>query len=505
MGTSSKFISSFGWNGLTVILQVVIQLIYTSILARLIAPESFGLMGIAITAVGFAEIFSQIGIGPALVQRKEIHDQHITGAFYSSLILGLGFTLLFIGIAPWISRYYDSPELIDVIRVISISFTLSAIGIVPRSLMIRAMNFKKFFIAGMVSIIGGNLIVGLTLAWLDYDIWAYVFALFSQNLLMTIAFWVLNPVKINWKWEWKYTRQLIRYGGGSTLFNAFNYAGTRIDTLLVPKFIDGNTVESRMSSAGQYERSSYLMGLPITILGKLSDNVMFSGLSSLQEEKVRLRKAFFSAVYFIALLVIPACVFLILFAEEIVVIYLGRSYEAAIPIVQVLFIGVIFRSIIKLCDSVLRALDKLYTGSVIKIAFCVTMVVGILFLIPNGLVAVAWAVLIATLIQFVLIIGLSMKLIEAPFKKIFSPFKSGIALGLVIVLISFPCRYVFDQTDLPALPALCIAIIINGLALFIVAWYMPFVFGRGDQNVLLDVLKRLPKNRFVKAFIARFN
>ena len=483
---------------------MVIQLVYTSILARLIAPESFGLMGIAITAVGFAEIFSQIGIGPALVQRKEIHDQHITGAFYTSLILGLGFTLLFYALAPWISRYYESPALVDVIRVISISFTLSAIAIVPRSLMIRAMNFKKFFIAGMVSIIGGNLIVGLTLAWLDYDIWAYVFALFSQNLLMTISFWILNPVKINLKWEWKYTRQLIRYGGGSTLFNAFNYAGTRIDTLLVPKFIEGRSVESRMASAGQYERSAYLMGLPITILGKLSDNVMFSGLSSLQEEKIRLRKAFFSAAYFIALLVIPACIFLILFAEEIVVIYLGRSYEAAIPVVQVLFIGVIFRSLIKLCDSVLRALDKLYTGSLIKIAFCVSMVLGILWLIPYGLTAVAWAVLGATLLQFILMIGLSLKLIEAPVKRFFASFKSALALGFVMLLVSIPCRYLFDFIDLPAFPSLCIAIFANGLALFVVAWYMPFVFGRGDQNVLLDVLKRLPKNKFVNSFIARF-
>lgn len=505
MSTRNKFISSFGWNGLTVVLQVFIQLVYTSILARLISKESFGLMGVALSAVGFAEIFSQIGIGPALIQRKEVHEQHITGAFYTSLLLGLGFTLLFFFMAPGIADYYESPELKNVIRVISVSFTLSALSIVPRSLMIRAMDFKKFFIAGMVSIIGGNLLVGLTLAFLDYDIWAYVFALVTQNALMTAAFWVLHPVKMKARWEWKYTRQLIRYGGGSTLFNAFNYAGTRIDTLMVPKFISGVNADARMARAGIYERSGYLMSLPITILGKLSDNVMFSGLSALQDQKQKLHKAYYGAVYFIALLVIPACVFIILFAREIVVIYLGKSYLDAIPVVQILFAGVAFRSLIKLNDSVLRALDRLYTGSVIKLLFCVAVAAGIWLGIHRGLEAVAWAVVGATVLQFFIISAYSIQLMEGRLRDLFKALFTALLMGIAVAVLSVPMRLAFDHWSLPALPGILIAVLVNGLGLIAIAWFFPKVFGKGENNPLRAVLERLPINRLTRAFRQRLD
>lgn len=503
MSTTNKFISSFGWNGLTVVLQVVIQLIYTSFLARLISQDAFGLMGIALTVVGFAEIFSQVGIGPALIQRKEINREHISGAFFISVFLGLSFTALFIFFAQPIADFYNDQRLADVIKVISLSFTISALGIIPRSLLIKAMNFKKFFIAGMVSIIGGNLIVGLTLAYLDFDVWAYVFALIAQNLLMTIAFWLLHPVRLKFRWHWPSTRELIRYGYGSTLFNALNYAGTRLDTLIVPYSIEGVGERSRMGQAGVYERSAYLMGLPVTILGKLSDNVMFSGLSQLQDEPEKLRKTFLGAIYFVSMLVIPGCTFLIFFAKEVVLIYLGDAYSAAIPVVQLLFIGVVFRAMIKLCDSIFRALDRLLTGSLIKFTFCSLIAIGIFMMVDRGLEAVAMAVVAATLVQFTLAVSLCMNIIGASWKNFAMALFSALRLALVVAIVSAPARYFFDAYEIPLLIALLIALTINGLAVLALAWFYPAVFGRGEQNVLRNLLLRLPKRGIIDALLKR--
>ena len=95
-----KLVSSFAWNTATVVLQILIQLGYTAVLARLIAPESFAVMGVVLSLMGFAEIFSQIGLGPALIQRKVITQDHLNSAFTTSLLLGLTFTLFFIAIAP---------------------------------------------------------------------------------------------------------------------------------------------------------------------------------------------------------------------------------------------------------------------------------------------------------------------------------------------------------------------------------------------------------------------
>lgn len=504
MSVKNKLIASIGWNSLTVVLQVVIQLIYTSILARLISPDSFALMGVALSVVGFAEVFSQIGIGPALVQRKEINQGHINAAFYSSVILGVIFTLLFIGVAPAIGEYYESVLLSDVIQVVSISFVLSALSIVPRSMMIKRMNFKKFFWTGMISIIGGNLIIGLWLAWMGWDIWAYVYALIGQNLILTITMWILEPVKITRSWTWQQTRDLIRYGGGSTLFNAFNFLATRIDVLMVPS-PNRNVQSARLNSAGIYERSSYLMGLPITILGKLSDNVLFSGMAMLQDEKQKLQKTFLSAVYFIGILVIPGCIFIISFSKEIVLTYLGSDYETGIAVVQILFVGVAFRSLVKLCDSVLRALNALYTGSLIKLGFVILMATGIYIALPKGLNEVAWAVVIATLVQFIFISGLSLKLLHLKWSAYLRALFSALKLGLITLIISIPLRYIFDKFDLNALLALCIAIICNGLGLMALAWFKPVIFGKGEHNALKIVLGRFSNKPMVKRILDRLH
>ena len=79
-----EFVSGLSWNMLTVVLQVAIQLIYMMILARLLAVEAFAVMGVILGVLGFAEIFAQVGVGPALIQRKEIHQQHLNGAFYTA-------------------------------------------------------------------------------------------------------------------------------------------------------------------------------------------------------------------------------------------------------------------------------------------------------------------------------------------------------------------------------------------------------------------------------------
>ncbi|MDP4827356.1 MAG: oligosaccharide flippase family protein, partial [Flavobacteriales bacterium] len=145
MSIREKFIKSFGWQALNVTSQVILQLVFISILARQISEEAFGVMAIALVVVGFIEIFSQIGIGPALIQRKNLTQEHLNGAFFISVILGIAFTVGMYLLAPSVAEYYEHPPLTSVLRWISLSFFISALAIVPRSMIIKEMEFKKLF------------------------------------------------------------------------------------------------------------------------------------------------------------------------------------------------------------------------------------------------------------------------------------------------------------------------------------------------------------------------
>ena len=400
------FASSIRWQSANVISQVCLQLLFIMVLARLISKADFGVMSIALVVVGFVEIFAQIGIGPSLVQRKDLQIRHVRAAMYFSIGLGLAFFALMYCAAPQIGVWFKSDALVDVLRWVALSFILSSIALTPRSLLVRHMDFKRLFTAAMIAMIIGNLGIGLGLAYAGYGVWAYVAALLSQNAILSICFWWMRPrgTENLWGiWRWNDLLDMLSYGGRSTIFNWFNYAATKADTVLVGEFAQSNpTTGGGWTATGLYDRSAHLMSLPITILGKLGDSVLFSGMSALQTELQALQRVVFRGIELIAWLVIPISLALAWFSSEVAVLLLGAAYADAGPIVRILFIGVAFRSLIKLADAVVRATDQLVPAIAIKIAYLTLLVLTIYASLRSGhgLEGVAWAVTICTILQF---------------------------------------------------------------------------------------------------------
>ena len=154
------YASSIRWQSANVVSQVVLQLLFIMALARLITKADFGVMSIALVVVGFVEIFAQIGIGPSLVQRNDLQPRHIRAAMHFSIGLGVAFFALMYGIAPQIGVWFNSDALVEVLRWVAFSFVLSSIALVPRSLLVRHMDFKRLFAAAMIAMVIGNLGIG---------------------------------------------------------------------------------------------------------------------------------------------------------------------------------------------------------------------------------------------------------------------------------------------------------------------------------------------------------
>ncbi|MBL0316257.1 MAG: lipopolysaccharide biosynthesis protein [Flavobacteriales bacterium] len=497
---------SFSWNTLTVVLQVVIQLAYTGLLARLVSKDSFMLMGIVLSIMGFAEIFSQVGVGPALIQRKEVHQQHLNGAFYTAVILGVSFTLLFVLLAQPIATFYHLQELRDITMVVASSFTISAIAVVPRSMMMKHMRFKTMFKASMISIVGGNVIVGLTLAWMGWNVWAYVWALFTQNALMTLALWYYEPVKLTVRWEWKYTRELIRYGAGSTLFNALNYLATKMDVMLVPRFLRGGAPEldlTQKTLASYYERSSYAMTQPITVMGKLSDSVLFSGMSRMQDETAKLRKTILVATNMLSILIVPFSIFVAFFAEDIIGIWLGEDYTDAGAILKILFFAVIFRTLSKLGDSLLRARDAVFQGSWFKAIYVILIALGIWIAVPYGMTWVAAAIVFATVVHYLMNMHMCTQLIGIHWSALFSALIPSLKLGFIALVLSGLIWYVRIDLHLPHMVGLGAGMTLVFGIIASVVYLRPDTLGKKDINPISFLPDKLKKISVLATMVKR--
>lgn len=448
MSERKQWVNSFSWNTLTVVLQVLIQLVYTAIMARWIAPADFAMMGVVLSMMGFAEIFSQVGIGPAIIQRKEVGQHHINGAFWTAVALGASFTLLFVALAPWLGAIYQMPKLTVITQVVCTSFFISALGVVPRSFMMKQMAFKTFFKASMISIIGGNLVVGLTLAYLGWGVWAYVWALFAQNALMTLAYWWYMPIKVGWAGMRKGTRELLHYGVGSTLFNALNYAATKVDVSLVPLGLG----PQQWLSAGWYERSAYVVSLPITIMAKLSDNVLFSGMSKMQDELPRLRRLVVLTTHVLGLMIVPASIWVIFHAEWIMTVYLGPQYAGSGTILQFLFVAVIFRTLNRVSDALLRAVNGTFQASWIKLIYVAMMALGTWWALPFGIQYVGLAIAMSTAIHFLMGAWMGQRMIQGSMWEVLQVTRYAWTLGAVVAIEQLSLKFIFPES--PGLSAL---------------------------------------------------
>ena len=494
--------------------QSVIQLVFNAIMARLILPESFGLMAIVLIFIGFIEIFGQIGIGPAIIQRKEINSNHLRSSFYLSLLLSVSFFLLVYFFSPQVSNFYDDQRLTSLLQVTALSFIIAGIGIVPKAMLFRELRFKELFKSTMIGMFLGLIVIGLPCAYLGFEVWTIVIYLLSQNIILTACYWYFNPINLKGKLTIKHSIPLIKYGGGSTIFNFFNYLSSKVDTFIVSKFFGSGNIlgQDNWQNTGVYDQSIKVMSYPITIIGKLSDSILFSGLSRIQDQKSKLKYAFKTAFMLLSTISLPASVFLCIYSREVVLIILGDQYLDAIPLVQILFLGLFLRTIIKLCDAVVRALDKVYTGALIKFIYFLLVGGFVFFMISDtskdlglfmGLKGVTLGLLAAVFIQFIIILSVSLKTLELPVKELIPVSFGPIALTFLVGIISYGLKQVLGLDSYPALISIFIGIIGVGFSYLAVVWFIPHVFGRDEHNTLLVILKKLPQKSLIKLLTDR--
>lgn len=490
MSQRNAILSGLSWNTVTVVLQVVIQLVYTAIMARWIAPADFALMGVVLSLMGFAEIFSQVGIGPAIIQRKEVEQRHVNGAFWTAVVLGISFTLLFVLLAPWIGELYQMPNLVSITQVVSTAFIISAFGVVPRSFMMKNLSFRSFFKASMWSVVVGNLVVGLTLAYMGFGVWAYVWALFSQNVIMTLGYWLLEPIQVGWKGTRQGIRELLRYGTGSTLFNSLNYAATKVDVSLVPLVLPAG----QLTYAGWYERSAYVVSLPITIMAKLSDNVLFSGMSKMQDEKERLQKLVLLTTNVLAIAIIPIAIWVILHAEWLMTFYLGNQYQGSGVILQFLFFAVIFRTLNRVSDALLRAVDATFSASWIKAIYVMMMFVACWVGAIWGMKWIAMGIALSTAIHFMMGAWKGQQLIEGSFGQLLAITWNGWRLGIIVLLDTLFVKWcLFDGES--SLMEIIITLLMMLGTYVVVLYKIPHWLGEGSMNPIAFIPERI-RTRF---------
>lgn len=479
-----RLAQSVRWQTLNVGFQVLFQLAFIKALSIFLTEAEWGIIGIALGIIGIIEIFAQLGVGPSLIQRKVLTGAQISAAFWVSLLLGLLFGLTTFFTAPLIAQFYHRADLVPLLRFIALSFPLAGLALVPRAMLIRKMDFRNLFWSSLIAMPIGNGLIGILAAYNGWGVYAYAGALLAQNLLLGLNYWFRAGVRIH-KPAFAPAQPLFKYGASSTVFNFLNYAASRLDVLVLGRFLP----ESRNADQGIYDRSNYMMTLPITLLGKLSDSVLFSSMSEVQENRGRLRDIFLGGLYFTACLVFPGVVLLELFTEEFVLALLDEKLLPTVPIIRILYAAVFLRSWIKVCDATVRATDLIGAASVVKAVFCAGLAFSAYLGYQYGFETLAWGVVVSTLLQATAMIALTTRKLSLGWGAVLSTAGPGLILGLVTLCAAGPVTFLHDIHWLSRLGMGILTAIVGALTW---AWFFPKSLQHGPNNILSQIAARIP-------------
>ena len=231
-----KLISGTLWlTGLTFSGQAFTWIVSIFVI-RLLEPEDYGLMAMAGFFVGFLALWRELGLSPAVIQKKDISNVELKRVFGCVILLNILFVLLIFTLAPLAAMFFSEPKIVPILRALSINFPLTALYFLPQALLKRNLEFKKKSFIDLLANIFASFVL-LTLAYLGYGVWSLVLSLVSMNIFKAIAFNTQRKYCYWPSFELSGMRHFMLFGGHITLTRSLWHLYSQADILIAGRFL----------------------------------------------------------------------------------------------------------------------------------------------------------------------------------------------------------------------------------------------------------------------------
>lgn len=476
------------------VINYISQLIVTMLLARLLDSETFGIISICTMIIGFAQVLCSLGLGPSLVQKKNINDEYIYTALISTLVLGGILYLLSLLTSTLITNFYDIEEYVILYRILCVVFLFNTLSGFGQSLLQRDLNFEFITLCEIISYVIGYCLVGVILSFFGFGVWALAFAIIGQSLIkfLLITNSIIKSYKLKVKkvtFSWITLKEMLNFGVGYSIGHIAAYFSSNGDYLVVGKLLGENILSF-------YSRAYQLIALPANFLGHALDLVLFPVMSKYQEDKNRLAETYLTSLYIFSIVFIPISIFLFLFADEIILVLLGPNWGAVTKIFKILCFSLFSRMSYKLTDSVTRAIGIVNIRAFLKILYAILIIV---FSILGALVdinLVAYFVGIIIVLNYIANNLLLYKYIKFNlFRFIFLHFKGGM-IGFLLFLVLNIIKKVTIYYKLGAFLTLIISTLIFGITYILIIVLLSNIIL--DKNVILFLNVMIPSKMLSK-------
>lgn len=310
------------------ITRAVVHVTSIALLARLLAPEAFGLMKMVTAAAVFIEVFRTAGLSTATIQREDITDGQLNSLFWVNVGLGVVATATLAAAGPLLAGFYDEPRILPVTLVFSVNLLLGGAKVQHEALLRRQMRFRALAIIEIGALLAG-FGTGLGLALSGFGVWALVGQLLAEHAVSCAGTWGASgwlPGRPRWA---EGTRALLGFGGSLTAASMLNRLGAGLDSILLGRVYGDSVV-------GFYSKAREIMLLPLSEINRPFRVIGLPSLSRTLAEPERYRRSFVRVVEAVTIVAGPLVAVMVLCGDWVIRLALGPQWGETARLLPIL-------------------------------------------------------------------------------------------------------------------------------------------------------------------------
>ncbi|WP_369052476.1 MOP flippase family protein [Kineococcus terrestris] len=422
--TRGTVVRSVGWSAAGRTGAQALQFLAGLVLARLLAPEDFGLLASVYVVTGFTVLLFDMGLGAALVHQRRLTQSDLDTAFWLNALGGLVFVGILAALGPLVADFYGDPRLTYITPLAGLGFAL-ALNVCHSALLQREMEFKKIASVELVCAVLGNAST-IAAAVGGLGALSLVVGPSVQAVAMTVLMWSV----VRWRPRGFVRRESVRrlwsFSGGMLGFSVVNYVGRNSDNLLIGRVLGA-------APLGLYNRAYTLMLLPLQQVSQVLGRVMFPALASLRDDPERLRRAYRRTIVVMTAVTMPVLVGMAATADGLVPILWGDQWLDTVPMLQVLCLAGLPQCLSSSEGWLYQSQGR--TGTMFKVGVVSTVltVVAIVVGLQWGVLGVAVAVFAKMWLWQPIGFRIACGLIDLPARRVFAdiarPLLVSVAMG----------------------------------------------------------------------------
>lgn len=452
----SKTINSLKWSAIERLLVQAIQLLIMLVLARLLGPEAFGLVGLLAIFIAIGQTFTDSGFSSALIRKLDRNETDFSTTFYFNIIVSIFFYLIFFLLAPFVADFYSQPELVSLMRVMSLIVITNAFCVIQRVILSVEMDFKSQAKASLFSVMASSFIA-LLCAYLGFGVWTLAYQALSLSIFNVLFLNIIHPWLPKKQFSKKSFNYLFGFGSKLLLSGLLETIYKNIYQLIIGRVFN-------VMQVGYFSQANQLASLPAMTLTSIIQRVTYPMLSHLQDDNNQLEKTYTITLKMTAFVVFPLMAGLAFISTPLLTLLLGYKWQPAATLLTYLALGFMLYPIHAINLNILQVKGRTDLFLKLEIIKKIMITLMLIITVPLGIEAIC----IGAMLQSYIALGINMyysgKFINLTFikqiKDLLPIWLLSMGVNLIALLLA---NILFDSYINQTIAIVCIAVVLYGL------------------------------------------